>query len=577
MTLTAADGAIRLCIDQKDSFLLDAGAGSGKTSSLVEGLRYLVHTQKGIECARNSQKIACITFTNVAKDQVIERTSGNKLIYVSTIHDFLWSIVKPYQKELKAALLQHNQTLKDDSSRKRDQNELDSALKNVDVSYSDRGPEFLEGRIFHDDLLDVTRRVFEENSLISRIVAAGYPYIFVDEYQDTSASVIDILVGHVLKANSGSVVIGFFGDKFQSIYHSAGHPGIGEIPDEYAKLLTRIVKGENYRCSKAVIALLNRIRTDIKQYAATTNVEGSAVYIRIVGNNEGDDVLARARAFVSRDLRWNVDEGTCKELFLTHKLIARKAGYEGLLDAYQNRGAFYRDELLNGEDKLITFCRTRIEPLIAAWRAGQIGNVISMLLASGFKLNVTNGKAQAERALQELAEMQSHTNLGDLLAHVNDANLLPLPDDLRKWTRLRQNGDIAAIINNDEGKDAERAFYEEVLETPYAQVSACCQFLEEHTPFSTKHGVKGAEFDTVFVVLDDKAAKWNQYSFDKYLSGEDEVNGKVDRWKRTRNLFYVCCSRAKRNLAVLDFGGRDDAKEKRIKELFGTENCFVLE
>jgi DNA helicase-2/ATP-dependent DNA helicase PcrA len=358
MKLTAADDAIRLCIDQRNSFLLDAGAGSGKTSSLVEGLRYLVDTQKAIELARNSQRIACVTFTNVAKDQIIERTSGNKLICVSTIHDFLWSIVKSYQKALKAALLQHNQGLKDDSSRKRDQNELDATLKNVDVSYSDRGPEFLEGRLFHDDLLDVTRRIFEDNPLMSRIVGARYPYIFVDEYQDTSKSAIEILVAHVLKANLGRFVIGFFGDKLQNIYHGGAHPGIGEIPEQFRKLLKRIIKEENYRCSRAVIALLNRIRTDIKQYAATNNVEGSAVYIRVVGNTEGNDVLARVREFVSRDLGWKVDEGACKELFLTHRLIAKKAGYAKLLEVYQKRGGFYRDELLNGEDKIIAFCRT---------------------------------------------------------------------------------------------------------------------------------------------------------------------------------------------------------------------------
>ena len=40
----------------------------------------------------------------------------------------------------------------------------------------------------------------------------------------------------------------------------------------------------------------------------------------------------------------------------------------------------------------------------------------------------------------------------------------------------------------------------------------------------------------MFVILDDKGARWYSYSFDKYLSGEDAAGDKQDRAKRTRNL-----------------------------------------
>ena len=96
-----------------------------------------------------------------------------------------------------------------------------------------------------------------------------------------------------------------------------------------------------------------------------------------------------------------------------------------------------------------------------------------------------------------------------------------------------------------------------------------------HTPFATKHGVKGAEFDEVIVVLDDKGARWTQYSFDKYLSMED-LKDKADRWKRTRNLFYVCCSRPKKRLAVIDLGARDGAKMENVRRLFGASNIITI-
>lgn len=570
--MTAADDAIRGWIDSRKSFLLDAAAGSGKTTSLIEALRHLIYSGIGTELAKNSQRIACITYTNIAKDEIIDRTAHSPLIHVATIHDFLWSVLKSHQSALKAALLQHNAELKEDSARKRNQEELAAALTQVSVGYSDRGPEFLEGRIFHDDLLDISRRMFMNNSLLSHITAARYPYLFVDEYQDTSVSVIDILLDHVLAKNQGKVVLGFFGDKFQSIYDSGIHPGIGEIPLHQQQRLERITKSENYRCSIAVINFLNKIRTDIKQFPAGENLKGQAVYIRLMAGAPGQDVRIRVREFVHDKLGWPTD-GEIKDLFLTHKLIAKKAGYENLLNVYQERGGFYRDQALKGEDKFINLFREVVEPLIADWHSGRIGEVITRLRQNGFQLGDNAGKARAKNALDKLVSLSGDLPVGDLLTHIMDTGLLVLSDELKQSIEDYKAGGYV-VIDLEDKIAVHRGFLCGLMKLPYKEVSGFCEFLEEHTPFSTQHGVKGAEFDTVFVYLDDKGARWNLYSFDKYLSGEDEANNNLDRMRRTRNLFYVCCSRTKRNLAVVDLGGSSNAKDKKLKELFGTESCF---
>ena len=57
---------------------------------------------------------------------------------------------------------------------------------------------------------------------------------------------------------------------------------------------------------------------------------------------------------------------------------------------------------------------------------------------------------------------------------------------------------------------------------------------------------KGTEFDDVFVILDN--GKWNNYNFEKLFIGGDETSKKVI--DRTRKIFYVCCTRAKSQLAV---------------------------
>lgn len=563
-----ADAEIRRCIDERKSFLVDAGAGSGKTSSLVGALRHLIDTQLGAALAQQSQRIACITFTNVATDQIIERTARNPLIHVSTIHDFLWSVIKPHQKALKRALLRHNRELKGTSARKRDEAALEAALPGVSVTYSDRGAEFLEGRLFHDDLIEVAARVFEDNVLMAQIVGARYPFIFVDEYQDTSRLVIGIL-DRVMTASRGKAVIGYFGDKLQHIYDG----GVGEIPAERRSNLVHIPKAENYRCSKAVIAVLNRIRTDIEQYPSGKNVDGAAVYLRLARRGADDDVLARARAIVQKKLNWNLSIGQQKELFLTHRLIARKAGYDALLAAYNERGSFSRDALVKGDDPIIRFFQANVEPLLAAWRAGKTGKVLSLLRAGGFTLKDNPSKARTKEALDRLVTMAAHATVREVLRHLDSTELLVLPDDLQKGLDVPETDDGTATDATDERQVTERAFYRSLLALPYAEVSSFCTFLEEHTPFSTHHGVKGDEFDTVFVVLDDDGAHWNLYSFDKYLGGEDEAKG-ADRFRRTRNLFYVCCSRAKRNLAVIDLGAGTIGKDTRVKALFGAENCF---
>ncbi|MFE6904417.1 3'-5' exonuclease [Streptomyces sp. NPDC057717] len=60
-----------------------------------------------------------------------------------------------------------------------------------------------------------------------------------------------------------------------------------------------------------------------------------------------------------------------------------------------------------------------------------------------------------------------------------------------------------------------------------------------------QHGVKGDEFDNVIVIIDD--GSWTQYNMGKMLTGRDLEK----RLERSRNLFYVSCSRARHGLAVV--------------------------
>lgn len=87
------------CFDQYTSFVFDAGAGSGKTYALVQCLEHLIKS-KGNDLKMNNQKIICITYTNVATNNIKEKIGRNDIVLVSTIHERLWEIIKKQQPEL---------------------------------------------------------------------------------------------------------------------------------------------------------------------------------------------------------------------------------------------------------------------------------------------------------------------------------------------------------------------------------------------------------------------------------------------------------------------------------------------
>lgn len=55
-----AEAAVARCLSEDNSFLLEAGAGAGKTYSLVEALKSLLSSQS-VTLRKKNQRVACIT------------------------------------------------------------------------------------------------------------------------------------------------------------------------------------------------------------------------------------------------------------------------------------------------------------------------------------------------------------------------------------------------------------------------------------------------------------------------------------------------------------------------------------
>ncbi|MFN8437578.1 MAG: UvrD-helicase domain-containing protein [Cytophagales bacterium] len=65
---------IQKLIEEGKSFVLEAGAGSGKTYTLIQTLKYLIQN-KGEELIKSNQKIVCITYTNVVKMKLLKESN----------------------------------------------------------------------------------------------------------------------------------------------------------------------------------------------------------------------------------------------------------------------------------------------------------------------------------------------------------------------------------------------------------------------------------------------------------------------------------------------------------------------
>lgn len=98
------------CIRNEESWYFDAGAGAGKTYALIQSLKMII-SEKGNILNIHNQKIMCITYTNVAANEIKERLGMTTMVDVSTIHDCMWSILAPHQDLL---IIVHKEKLIDE-------------------------------------------------------------------------------------------------------------------------------------------------------------------------------------------------------------------------------------------------------------------------------------------------------------------------------------------------------------------------------------------------------------------------------------------------------------------------------
>ncbi|EKQ59432.1 ATP-dependent DNA helicase pcra, partial [Xanthomonas citri pv. malvacearum str. GSPB2388] len=541
---------------------MKAGAGSGKTTSLIKGLSSAIRIH-GERLRKSRQRIACITYTEIAAGEIWRDVGSDPMVHVSTIHSFMWLLAKPFQRDIRAwvstritekieALEQKQATYgprvqqrtkdKDarDLERLRRQSGRIAAVKGFRYG---TGSDYVKGILGHDDILKLVPYLITERALFRTLLARQFPFVFVDESQDTTAEVINAL--KIVECEPGvSLCLGFFGDPMQRIYATGS--GLVEASPSWAD----IPKPENFRCSTKVLNLANAIRRggdDLIQVPGerlgpegiVPTPEGSAHLFILPADDTRDANLVRVRDWMAArtdDNEWRNEHGQVKLLVIVHQMAAKRLGFGELYTALNSKAPnAFKDGFLDGSAwPLSPFVKFLI-PVAVAHNEGRQLEVMRLIREYSPLLEKDNllGTNVAER-LKVLSELiasiadaitgNSNATIGEVLKKVYGAGLLILDHRLASYLDPNAPPPVPPVEEadddddqEDDDSDKEIASMDAFLACPATQLLPYQTYISERSPFWTQQGIKGAEFDKVLVVLDDAESTHFQFSYEKYL------------------------------------------------------------
>lgn len=197
----------------------------------------------------------------------------------------------------------------------------------------------------------------------------------------------------------------------------------------------------------------------------------------------------------------------------------------------------------------------------------------------------------AKKAINELISLWNEGKTPrciEILRSVAKSKLFIIPDELYTFTNIDEDEFVELKeIDSIEDEDMENIkAWCEVLEAPFDQIRNYNAYVSGLSCFATHQGVKGLEFERVMISIDDNESRGFMFSYDKLFGVENktatdlrnENEGRETSIDRTRRLFYVGCSRAKKSLAIIAFT-KDPEKLKEnviIREWFEESEVKIL-
>lgn len=573
--------------------LVIAGAGSGKTRTLVYRVAHLV--QSGVA----PESILLLTFTRKASQEMLWR-AGRLLnencnrVLGGTFHGVANMLLRRYGGEIGFG---SSFTIIDRSDAEGIVNLLKSSLglgkkdkrfptkraiinmisgsinKSIDIEdlVQDQFAHLLDhlddilklqkhykefkfdhGLMDYDDLLVNWKRLLVESPEVQRTISDRFSHIMVDEYQDTNLIQADIVR---LAAHTHDNVM-VVGDDSQSIYSFRGADfyNIMRFPKVFNG--TKIIKlEENYRSTQPILSLTNDIiQNAAEKYTKTlfTSIEGDWVPKVFAGRDERDEA-----SFIVRTINKLVRRGTplpqiavlFRSSFHSYKLEL-ELGQESL--DYEKRGGLKLTESAHMKD-MIAFLRVLVNPQdTLSWN-----RILLQLEKVGpaTAQKISNSIAGSDNCLEALqcypagkAWQWSYEKLitlfEDLLGGNQKPAVLyeralqyyqPIFERLYSDDFPKRQKDLDQLKGIMDGYEELRSFIDDTTLDPPDEASVDDSGTEKLI-LSTIHSSKGLEFDAVFVIgLADGRFPHGSAGFS-------------EQWEEERRLLYVAATRAKKYL-----------------------------
>jgi len=597
----------------KESMRIYAGPGAGKTHFLVENVRNIVASSDKI-LNSNSRKVLCITYTNAAVDEIKSRLdSYNRNVEVYTIHGFIIKyLIIPYQTELFRIMqedfdikIQGNKLISSqveglglltgvdrtdiydfvekNSGNKVEYSKTSMSMIQVDIDeYHKTGKAILvkpskidinhnkmlkeyiwnkARKLTHNEILYFGYRLAQSNSTICYALRVQFPYIFVDEFQDTNP-LQTLLLQLVGKKSSQISVIG---DISQSIYSFQGAKPSMFNGFSLSNTIVQDMKIEgNRRSTRNIIRLCNYVRqrdelvqVGVRDYESDEekNAIESVKVKFLVGSEdkntkiieqlitEGGVVLTRA---------WAAAFEYMNDVSPEQKKILRK-----LYNSYYISPIDIRAEI--SEHANVTWVKSFkfIFTLVNSFYSNSVSDIIDAFsyFVDTNKLVKSNGLSIQRLVLTRklLLKLTSQITKGALVTDVIDSfNSLLQEDEFQEIKRMltnHQKSDIrtgsfqVTCFNEHDRDDLIKNVC--LLEWHTAQMLFEKVFTK-NSQYMTVHQAKGLEWEKVVVSL--KPTRFDKTTFlDMFLSPSILSENPADEFAR---MFYVACSRAKNELYI---------------------------
>ena len=562
-----------------NNFFVFAGAGSGKTRSLINTLNFL-DKEQGEKLLMKGKQIAVITYTNAACDEISRRLQYKSIFSVSTIHSFLWELIKNYQVDIKTWIMESVQKEIEELKQKQTKTSRGKAgekraetikkkterlakIRSIQkFSYNPNGDNVGYDSLSHSEVIKMSTEFIATEPTMQDILTSKYPILLIDESQDTKKELIDALL-IVCEKYGEKFIVGMFGDTMQKIYNDGKDNLAKCIPDNWVKP----VKIMNHRSAKRIVTLANSIRSSVddQKQQARSNAEEGTVRLFITSKSNNKEYVEKRVAEMmvqdTGDIGWN-DEEDYKSLILEHHMAASRFGFSELYMPLSNSKKF-DTSLREGSIPELSILSKLVFPLLVAYQSGndfEVAKIIrknSPLLNKEVFITGLNNQVELLRKAEEAVEL--------LMKLWNDGKV---PTCLEVLKSIRDTGlfkvgnrvdEVLADYSQDENEKI--TALRTALSAPFYELERYALYVSDNTRFATHQGVKGLEFPRVMVILDDAQARGFLFSYEKLFgvkaqSDTDEKNahdGKDTSITRTARLFYVACTRAKKSLAIVAY------------------------